>query len=75
MSKFVEQRICIKFRLQNQFSAADSLRTVQKAFGDEAMSKKMFRSDIMRSKQAVHMSNTKSLETVNLNRQSSRPKK
>lgn len=37
MSKFVEQRICIKLC---QFSAADSLKMVQKAFGDEAMSKK-----------------------------------
>lgn len=40
MSKFIEQRICIKFCLRNQFSAADSLKMVQKAFGDEAMSKK-----------------------------------
>ena len=40
MSKFIKQRICIKFCLRNQFSAVDTLRMVQKAFGDEAMSKK-----------------------------------
>uniref|UniRef100_A0A2M4BWS0 Putative translation initiation factor if-2 n=1 Tax=Anopheles marajoara TaxID=58244 RepID=A0A2M4BWS0_9DIPT len=40
MSKFVEQRICIEFSLRNEFSAADTVRMVQNAFGEDAMSPK-----------------------------------
>ena len=50
MFEFVEQRSAIKFYVWNEISAAETLRMLQKAFGNEALSKtrafewhKMFR--------------------------------
>lgn len=40
MSDFVERIICIKLCLPNEYFAADTLRMLQKAFGDEVMSQK-----------------------------------
>lgn len=39
MSHFVEQRICIKFCLRNNISASETIIMLQKAYGEEALSK------------------------------------
>ncbi|KYQ53448.1 hypothetical protein ALC60_07423 [Trachymyrmex zeteki] len=39
MGDYVEQRICLKFCVANEFSCADALKMLQKAFGDNALSK------------------------------------
>ncbi|XP_044746468.1 protein GVQW3-like isoform X2 [Coccinella septempunctata] len=39
MEKIVDQRVCLKFCLANEFSCADSLKMLKKAFGDNCMSK------------------------------------
>ena len=40
MSNFLDQRDCIKFCLKNGYSDAETLMMLQKAFGDQAISKK-----------------------------------
>lgn len=39
MSNFVEQRICIKFCMKNEISASDTLEMLEKAYGNDALSK------------------------------------
>ena len=39
MSHNLEQRYCIKFCVRNEFSTAETLRMLQKAFGEQAMSR------------------------------------
>lgn len=38
MDKKLEQRVCVKFCVANGFSAAETLRMLQKAFGEDSMS-------------------------------------
>lgn len=40
MGDFVEQRTCIKFCLRNEYSCADTLKMLRKAFGDQTMAQK-----------------------------------
>lgn len=39
MENIIEQRVCLKFCVANEISCAESLKMLQKAFGDSAMSK------------------------------------
>jgi [histone H3]-lysine36 N-dimethyltransferase SETMAR len=39
MSKFTDQRICIKFCLKNNISATDTFKMLTKCFGDECLSR------------------------------------
>nr|APL98288.1 putative DD34D transposase [Bactrocera tryoni] len=39
MDKNIEQRICLKFCISNQISCAESLRMLEKAYGDSVLSK------------------------------------
>lgn len=39
MEKNLQQRICLKFCLKNEISCAESLKMLQKAFGEDCMSK------------------------------------
>ncbi|CAK9829703.1 Protein GVQW3 [Anthophora retusa] len=39
MDTSVEQRVCLKFCIANDISCSESLRMLQKAFGDSALSK------------------------------------
>lgn len=39
MEKNIEQRICIKFCVSNQISCAESLRILEKAYGESILSK------------------------------------
>ena len=56
MSNFVEQRNAIKFCLRNDISAAETYRMLQKGFGDETMSQKMFTSGTEILKKAENVS-------------------
>lgn len=40
MSENVEQRICTKFCYRNDISAADTMRMLEKAFGEQCLSKR-----------------------------------
>nr|APL98296.1 truncated putative DD34D transposase [Bactrocera tryoni] len=39
MTENIDQRICVKFCVANEFSCADTLKMLQKAFGESALSK------------------------------------
>ncbi|XP_039951452.1 protein GVQW3-like [Bactrocera tryoni] len=39
MTKNIDQRICVKFCVANEFSCADTLKMLQKNFGESALSK------------------------------------
>lgn len=39
MSETTQQRSCIKFCVRNEISAAETLKMLQKAFGEQALSK------------------------------------
>jgi histone-lysine N-methyltransferase SETMAR len=39
MPKYYDQRVCLKFCYNNEISAAESIKMLQRAFGDEAMGK------------------------------------
>ena len=39
MGKNIEQRVCIKFCVSNEISCAESLRMLQKAYGESVLSK------------------------------------
>ena len=38
MTEHVQQQICIKFSIKLERSSVETIRTIQKAFGDDAMS-------------------------------------
>ena len=56
MSNFAEQRSAIKFCFRNDISAAVTYRMLEKAFGDETLSQKMFTSGTEILKKAENVS-------------------
>ena len=50
MSDFVEQRDCIKSCLRNEYSTAETLRMLQKAFDDQMMSNKKKKNLVLKNR-------------------------